>query len=103
MEASMLLIVEEYTHVNVPLSRTEFIKRYQLSGQSLTDVELDKLQRFCNMVSIAFQFIKPHYCRDHIIDLATRVLEGKYVKYCRAPALAKPKLLKTGSTSSKNW
>lgn len=81
-EASFILILyKDNIHEELMLQDTYcLIERYP-DFATCGNLELNKLLRFRNLMTIALQYIPPAQNRDYLLDLITRISEGRDVRY----------------------
>lgn len=70
----------------------EQFKAKYLEFNDLSEEEVEKLLRFRNYLSVAVQLIKPKNHRTHLLDLITRIAEGKDAHYVTGGGASKQTL-----------
>lgn len=82
-EAAFLLLVTTMRPESSKLFLTEieFLEEYpDFTVEALGDIEFKKLFRFRNVVKVCMQVLPAFNNKDRILDLATRLIEGKEIK-----------------------
>eukprot|EP01035_Chromulina_nebulosa_P021470 gene21470-27808_t len=64
------------------ISQDDFLKTYPECHPNLVGLdEFDKLYQFRNLMKLAMHLIPPLHNKNHLLDLVTRLVEGKDVKH----------------------
>jgi len=64
------------------ISHDDFLKEYPECHPNLVGLdEYDNLYRFRNLMKLAMHLIPPLHNKNHLLDLVTRIVEGKDIKH----------------------